>query len=267
MAKQKKTWKMFNACTNPQRKWALWIESSTASNWYTLQMDKDQVLALRISPYIMNLLHQFYEICPISSNKSQHLNNLPSDPPCLGSSVRTCLPIVGIQWVLPSFLNLNLSSKMPKCSWFGILMEEWWAEKNIIHSCTFPTCKCLFHTFSELKVIYLEPLTFLEDLTPNHTVEGQLTRYLLVCSESSFCQLGSSTKCRGKINYTPKSQHNGAFGNNDFPFHPRGKYCEVPAAIGGSCWSSGNKTLRTLHYTDWFREILLLGYYNPYIGG
>ena len=112
MAKQQKTWKMFNACTNPQRKWALWIESTTASNWYPLQMDKDQVLALRISPYIMNLLHQFYEICPISWKKSQHLNNLRSDPPCLGSSVWTCLPIVGIQWVLPSFLNL--SSKMPQ---------------------------------------------------------------------------------------------------------------------------------------------------------
>ena len=145
-------------------------------------------------------------------------------------------------------------------------MEEW-AEKNIIHSCTFPNCKYLFHTSSELKVIYLEPLTFLEDLTPNHTVEGQLTRYLLVCSESSFCQLGSSTKCRGKINHTAKSQYNEAFGNNDFPFHPRGKYCEVPAAIGGSCWSSGNITLRTLHYTDWFREILILAYYNPYMGG
>ena len=212
-------------------------------------------------PY-MNLLSsmrsaQFLDKIPTPFERMSLLN-----PPSLGYSVRTCLPIVGIQWVLPSFLNL--SSKMPKGSWFGILMEEW-AEKNIIHSCTFPNCKCLFHTFSELKVIYLEPLTFLEDLTPNHTVEGQLTRYLLVCSESSFCQLGSSTKSRGKINYTPKSQHNGAFGNNDFPFHPRGKYCEVPAAIGGSCWSSGNKTLRTLHYTDWFREILLLGYYNPYI--
>lgn len=101
MAKQK-TWKMFNACSTSNGSSTLdWVFNS----WYTLQMDKDQVLALRISPYIMNLLHQFYEICPISSNKSQHLNNLRSDPPCLGSSVWTCLPIVGIQWVLPSFLN------------------------------------------------------------------------------------------------------------------------------------------------------------------
>lgn len=122
-----------------------WVESTaarpTVSNWYPLQMDKDQVLALRISPYIMNLLHQFYEICPISSNKSQHLNNLRSDPPCLGSSVRTCLPIVGIQWVLPSFLKPVIQNA-PNAPG----LESWWRnglKKTLyihVHSQIVSTC-------------------------------------------------------------------------------------------------------------------------------